>query len=374
MLEDIYHGRIAKGDIDPQLTKLTAEILWDATTGGYGRDFPTANYDSPDWNMLKNLQNNVYSFSAAKDFKMLEELTGLLVQDNVLVSFSDFKKAASKITQQYNTNWLQTEYNLAVAGGQSASKWVDIQKSKGAIPLLSYETVGDSRVREQHRLLDGVIKPVNDDFWNKYYPPNGWGCRCTTRQLRSGSVTLDSLISYPEVPKMFQTNLAKHGLVFPAGHSYWDGVPNSILEQGRSLITPDTLLMYEAENGKKVTMHIKHGDIEKPKNIATAKTIADSGQSVYLNPVKFGEKTADFTIDSMQWEAKDPKGYDQVAKNISRAYGQSNNIILHFKGNIDENRMKLKLSSYLKENSQWVENVWIIAKNINKKYARSLLI
>lgn len=41
-----------------------------------------------------------------------------------------------------------------------------------------YVTVGDDRVRETHAALDGVTLPKNDPFWLRFYPPNGYNCRC----------------------------------------------------------------------------------------------------------------------------------------------------------------------------------------------------
>ncbi len=41
----------------------------------------------------------------------------------------------------------------------------------------------DKDTRAEHAALHGVIKRVDSDFWDKYYPPNGWGCRCEVIQL-----------------------------------------------------------------------------------------------------------------------------------------------------------------------------------------------
>ena len=35
--------------------------------------------------------------------------------------------------------------------------------------------------------------PPSDTFWDEYYPPNGWNCRCTAVQVRKGK--------YPETPR-----------------------------------------------------------------------------------------------------------------------------------------------------------------------------
>jgi SPP1 gp7 family putative phage head morphogenesis protein len=41
-----------------------------------------------------------------------------------------------------------------------------------------YVTTGDERVRPEHAVLEGVTLPKDDPFWKRYYPPNGWSCRC----------------------------------------------------------------------------------------------------------------------------------------------------------------------------------------------------
>lgn len=53
-----------------------------------------------------------------------------------------------------------------------------------ATNYLQYSTAGDERVRRSHRTLDGITLPMESKFWDWYYPPNGWGCRCTVIQRR----------------------------------------------------------------------------------------------------------------------------------------------------------------------------------------------
>ncbi|UVR76339.1 hypothetical protein NXX35_24625 [Bacteroides xylanisolvens] len=32
--------------------------------------------------------------------------------------------------------------------------------------------------------MAGITLPASDPFWAEFYPPNGWGCRCSVVQVR----------------------------------------------------------------------------------------------------------------------------------------------------------------------------------------------
>lgn len=53
------------------------------------------------------------------------------------------------------------------------------------LPVWEYSAVGDDRTRASHRALDGVIYPADHPFWDQYYPPWDFGCRCTVIPLPS---------------------------------------------------------------------------------------------------------------------------------------------------------------------------------------------
>lgn len=42
-----------------------------------------------------------------------------------------------------------------------------------------YQTAGDGHVRESHQVMDGRVFPADSPVWDVWYPPNGFGCRCT---------------------------------------------------------------------------------------------------------------------------------------------------------------------------------------------------
>lgn len=125
-------------------------------------------------------------------------------------------------------------------------KWVAIQANKASLPLLQFDAVLDSRTSPICKPLDLVIKPVDNPFWNTYYPPNHYRCRSTVKQLQSGKVTPNHEVVHLEkgIPDMFKTNLAKSGMIFPAGHSYWEGMPEKVFQDTIKLMPYDMQFDY----------------------------------------------------------------------------------------------------------------------------------
>ncbi len=226
---------LPEGFIDKEVTAGFARKLWAGVVKGYGKDIFDVDWQTPDWNMLTALQENIWHFSAAKNYTQLRELSNALIgEDGKLVTQSQFRKAAFKINEQQVTQYLNVEYDLAVAGSQMAGKWVDIEADAEIFPFVQFDVVLDTHTSEICLPLADVIVKVGDPFLDTYYPPNHFGCRTTVRKLTDGPATYD--LPYPEIPKMFQVNLAKEGLVFPDNHAYFDGLPPEVADAAKELM------------------------------------------------------------------------------------------------------------------------------------------
>jgi len=78
---------------------------------------------------------------------------------------------------------LQTIFETNINSARAAGQWGRIQSVKDALPYLRY-VHGPSRVpRPDHLALDGIILPADHTFWRTHYPPNGFGCLCSVRQI-----------------------------------------------------------------------------------------------------------------------------------------------------------------------------------------------
>jgi SPP1 gp7 family putative phage head morphogenesis protein len=221
----LYDGDFNNKRLPPELYEAILDKLTQGIAEGFG-DFEPGSQKAK---VFTGLVDNVAVFSAAKTYQQINDMQNFLFDSKGFKRpFKEFKEAATEIFDTYNDNWLKTEYNTAIGQSRSASNWADYERDKEALPMLKYSTVGDGRVRDEHRDLDGIIKPVGDPFWNTNAPLNGFGCRCILIQLEEGEETdLDKLekelgrpIDKPN--KLFRYNPGKEGLIFDEGvHPYF---------------------------------------------------------------------------------------------------------------------------------------------------------
>lgn len=134
--------------------------------------------------MRERLTRSNYIFSGIKTFHELNEaFPSMLDENGNKKPFERFLNDVQKINDTYNANYLHAEYNFVQASATMAAKWEQFSED-GDRYYLQYRTAKDDKVRPEHAALDGVTLPMSDSFWETYYPPNGWNCRCTVAQVR----------------------------------------------------------------------------------------------------------------------------------------------------------------------------------------------
>lgn len=192
--------------------------------------------NEPPKEMTDYLKNDVFIFSGCKTHVELKELSDKLVDDSGKITPpAVFKQQAHELHSRYNENYLEAEYIFATSSAQMASKWADLAQD-GDRYNLQYRTAQDDRVRDSHRALANTTLPAEDPFWNSYYPPNGWRCRCTAVQVRKEKYpesNSDDAISKGETAtteidskgknraEIFRFNPGKEKVIFPQSHPYY---------------------------------------------------------------------------------------------------------------------------------------------------------
>lgn len=179
--------------------------------------------------MRQRLQRSNYIFSGMKAFHELNEaFPSLLDENGNRKSFEQFLSDIRAIDKTYNSNYLRAEYNFVQASAEMADKWESFMQD-GDRYYLQYRTAGDGRVRPEHAALHGVTLPITDTFWEEFYPPNGWNCRCTVVQVRKSrypatphdeAMALGEQALERDTKGMFRFNPGKEGKAVPDYNPY----------------------------------------------------------------------------------------------------------------------------------------------------------
>ena len=187
---------------------------------------------------------------------------------------------------------------------------------------------------------------MDDDFWNTYYPPNGYNCRCTVVQTSERTTRLGMDKPLP-IPELFEVNLAKKKYMFPPNHPYFKNTDwrtsSEILETLPAESTYINVTLPKSDITIKVSA--LQTDNELIKNIEAVKILADNGyKDITLLPDLSTEeakrryypegqlppdinKNADAIIDGHVYEIKVPKN-KQVVHNINKALNQARRVIV----------------------------------------------
>ncbi len=152
----------------------------------------------------------------------------LLDENGERKTFERFLNDVRKVDETYNSHYLRAEYNFVQSSAEMAARWERFSED-GDRYNLQYRTAGDDKVRPEHAALNGVTLPPSDPFWEEYYPPNGWNCRCTVVQVRKSkypatphdeAMALGEEALQRDTKRMFRFNPGKEQKTFPDYNPY----------------------------------------------------------------------------------------------------------------------------------------------------------
>jgi SPP1 gp7 family putative phage head morphogenesis protein len=236
-IEKVFNGDITVDNLPIDLYHAIADKLKSGLYDGYGNSLSEFKVGGIDYELLNEMRENIYMFSAAKTYQQVREMQDILKMNELLTeseSFKDFKEKALEVYDTYNETWLETEYNTAISQGMAAQHWVEIEKTKQEFPYLQYSAIEDERTSDICAPLEGVTLPVDDPFWNKFTPPNHFNCRCLLLQVSkfedveiTTEKEADELADKTDdkMQDVFKMNAGKDGYVFKDDHPYFEVDP-----------------------------------------------------------------------------------------------------------------------------------------------------
>lgn len=222
------------------------------------------------------LEKDGFIFSQLKGHAQLTEARSFLKDQNGnIVPYHEFEQKILKLNEKYNRHYLEAEYEFAVQSSQSAANWANLQTNTARY-WLEYRTAGDERVRASHAALNGISLPADDEFWNSYYPPNGWRCRCVAVEVLARDYKLsDSAESIKKGEKatthkgksgkntleMFRFNPGKELKLFPPKNAYTKVVGADKVKEAQKI---DRKAVREFGKNNLLTEYVKHKDLHSP--------------------------------------------------------------------------------------------------------------
>ena len=141
--------------------------------------------------LSKQYQVESFTVAGITDQKVLQRIRAALT--DVISSGgtdADFRHAVAQLTtdagvEQLSAQELDNVFQTMSHKAYSAGRYEQLtdQSVLDALPCWQYWTVGDDRVRPEHRVLDQFAAQAIDPVWSRIYPPCGWGCRCSVVPL-----------------------------------------------------------------------------------------------------------------------------------------------------------------------------------------------
>lgn len=260
-------------------------------------------HEVPD-EMKAYLEKDGFIFSGLKTHAQLTEARSYLKdQGGNIIPYHQFEQKILKLNEKYNRHYLEAEYEFAVQSSQSAANWANLQTNTARY-WLEYRTAGDERVRASHAALNGTCLPADDDFWNSYYPPNGWRCRCVAVEVLARDYKLsDSTEAIKKGEKattqigksgknkleMFRFNPGKELKLFPPKNAYTKVVGAEKVNNDTSKYDKDILEYWSsfADDFEKTSYYKNAKQINS--EIRTAETLA-----IYMYTLDFYDRINEY--------------------------------------------------------------------------------
>ena len=371
MMKALYGQRGAQLDIDI-LASDEAQSFINAHAGILDSTFKQVRMSDK---MRERLTRSDYIFSGIKTFHELNEaFPSLLDEDGDRKPFERFLNDVRKIDETYNASYLHAEYNFVQASAEMAAKWEQYSED-GDRYLLQYRTAHDDKVRPEHAALDRITLPMSDPFWESYYPPLSWNCRCSVVQVRRGKYEEtphneamsrgEEAFANNEKLNMFRFNSGIQGKTMPDYNPYTIkrcndcdvakgklGLVNEIVDNQlcaacrlnhqcwsrKEENAPEVFYDCEVSNGK-LRVSSKHGKTEKKENVRIGTYLAEKyGYDIDLIANPSDRKTADSLNKSLGYEQEYKVSKTPTKSSIDRLLrtgkDQSGNIVLSIESDI----------------------------------------
>lgn len=245
--------RIYEKDVNPMndIEENLFNAVFDTMSSAVDKGFGVPDATDPDIDFYKALKSDAAVFSAFKTHRWQNDIARqMLDEKGNLKSFDQFKKdVASLVDPQHKDAWLKTEYDTAILRARQAAEWKQFEREKDILPNLRWIESTSIHPGADHRQFWGVIRPIDDPFWNRHRPGDRWNCKCglsATDEPETPEANLPAGGADDKPASGLGGNPGKTGQLFSRDHPYVTGaykgakeaVENFIREMEKKMVSP----------------------------------------------------------------------------------------------------------------------------------------
>ena len=140
--------------------------------------------------------------------KFLDELSNAVSEGKTKREFKDemnsfLERNGYKALKPFRADVI---FRTNILTAYNAGHYKSMTEAKRLRPFWQYITAGDGEVRESHRAMEGKVYAADDPIWNVWYPPNGFGCRCSVVSLTKAQAERQGIHVSSEPPYEVDTD------------------------------------------------------------------------------------------------------------------------------------------------------------------------
>jgi SPP1 gp7 family putative phage head morphogenesis protein len=136
--------------------------------------------------LSEDMKRVAFTIAGVEEEKVLELVQDILEEAiNEGLTYPEFQKSIEQIFETYGVteisdHHLRTVFRTNIQTAYHEGTWQMLHDPavSDILQYLQYDAIDDSRTRPAHAAVDGVTLPLDDPFWDLWWPPNGYNCRC----------------------------------------------------------------------------------------------------------------------------------------------------------------------------------------------------
>lgn len=165
--------------------------------------------------VARNRAFSVAGLARMDQISVVQEAIGKALENGE--TLADFKGRIGEIMERQGWTghraWrVENIFRTNVQSAYMAGRYAQMKRVAKSRPYWMLVAVKDRRTRQTHLAVDGLVYPHDHPFWQTWYPPNGFACRCVVVTLSERQVKSRGLTVHTKMPDRIRVVDPKTGM------------------------------------------------------------------------------------------------------------------------------------------------------------------